>query len=254
MAGVQGFKGPFDQGRNGNFGLHEGVNFGAPLGGPWGWGYQVGFLTTQSNLSGDQAGDHVRRAARNQFFFTAGVFCRAPCSGWQWGVAFDLLRDTYYANADVTQVRTEIGYVLAGGCAEIGYWGAYGTGGDEVILGETNLIIEPTDLFAFYYRRHFSTAAEGRLWAGFTGCGDGLLGADLRIPLGGGLAIENCVNYLIPDEGKGVPGQREESWGLSIRLVWNLGQSARCAQQSPYRPLLGIADNSLLMVDALGAD
>lgn len=36
FGGVHGFKGPLDQGRNGNFGFHEGVNLGGPLGDPWG--------------------------------------------------------------------------------------------------------------------------------------------------------------------------------------------------------------------------
>ena len=250
FAGAHGFKGPFDRGRNGNFGLHEGVNFGSPLGGPWGWGYQVGFAAVHSNFSGDRATGAVRRGDRDQFFFTTGIFHRARCGGIQWGVTFDLLRDTYYADADMKQIRNEIGYVFPGGRREIGYWGAYGVDDDEIVLNQTNISLEPTDLFAFYYRRHFQGGGEGRLWGGFTGQGDGLLGADLHVPLGRSWAIENRINYLIPRQGRG-SGQDEESWGLSIRLVWYLGQPAHSAQQSPYRPMLNVADNSLFMVDTV---
>lgn len=250
FAGGHGFKGPFDQGRNGNFGLHEGVNFGSALGGPAGWGYQVGFAAVQSNFAGDQATGQVRRGDRDQFFFTAGIFHRALPGGVQWGVAFDLLRDTYYANADLKQLRTEIGYIVPGGQGEIGYFGAYGVDDDEVVVGQTSLSLEPTDMFAFYYRRHFDGGGQGRLWGGFTGQADGLLGADLRVPLGRSWAIENSFNYLIPRQGRGALGQAEESWGVSVRLVWYLGQPARCATRSPHHPLMNVADNSLFMFDA----
>jgi hypothetical protein len=248
--GAHGFKGPFDRGRNGNFGLHEGVDFGAPLGGPWGWGYQVGFAAVHSNFSGDQAtGGLVRRGDRDQFFFTTGIFHRALSGGIQWGITFDLLRDTYYANADLKQIRTEIGYLFPGGRGEIGYWGAYGVENDEILLGTHTISLEPTDLYAFYYRRRFEGGGEGRLWGGFTGQGDGLLGADFLVPLGRSWALENRLNYLIPNEGRGGAGQDEESWGLSIQLVWYVGQPARQAQNSPYRPVLGVADNSVFMFD-----
>jgi len=251
LAGAHAFKGPFDQGRNGNFGLHEGVDFGAPLGGPWGWGCQVGFAAVQSNFSGDQTTGPPRRADRDQFFFSAGIFHRALNGGLQWGVTFDLLRDTYYAKADLTQIRHEIGYVFPNGRGEIGYWGAYGAADDEIVLNGRSMSLEPTDLFAGYYRRRFEGGGEGRLWGGFTGNGDGLLGADLRVPLGRSWAIQNRFNYLIPNEGRGAAGQREESWALSIDLVWYIGQPARNAQNSPYRPLLNVADNSVFMFDMI---
>lgn len=253
FAGAHAFKGPFDQGRNGNFGLHEGVSFGAPLGGPLGWGYQVGFAAVHSNFSGDRAAGTVRTGDRDQFFVTAGIFRRALYGGIQWGVAFDHLRDNYYASADVKQLRNEIGYVLPGGHREVGYFGAYGVGDDELRLAPDQSLVslEPTDLFAFYYRKHFEGGGDGRLWGGFTGRGDGLLGADLRVPLGRGWALENRVNYLIPRQSRGELGQPEESWGLTVQLVWHLGQPAARAHRSPFRPLLGVADNSVFMVDVL---
>jgi hypothetical protein len=251
LAGAHGFKGPLDQGRNGNFGLHEGANFGAPLGGPWGGGYQVGFAAVHSNFSGDRTTDPPRRGDRDQFFFTTGIFRRAVCGGIQWGVAFDLLRDVYYADVDLKQIRTEIGYVSPNGRGEIGYWGAYGVANDEIVLHGSNASVEPTDLFAFYYCRRFESGGEGRLWGGFTGKGDGLLGADFRVPLGRSWALENRFNYLIPKQRPGATAQEQESWSLSIGLVWYLGQPAYRAQSSPYAPLLDVADNSVFMCDVV---
>jgi hypothetical protein len=87
FGGVHGYKGPRDRGVNGNFGFTEGVNFGAPLGDPWGCGFQVGFAALQSNISGyNNTTTTATTADRHQYFFTTGVFRRAECAGWQWGV------------------------------------------------------------------------------------------------------------------------------------------------------------------------
>lgn len=246
FAGVHGFKGPLDLGLNGNFGIHEGINFGGPLGGPCGIGYQVGFQAVHSNFSGPGGG---LGSGRDQTFFTAGIFRRALCGGLQWGVALDLLHDSYYETANLKQIRAEVALVRAG-CREIGFWGAFGAADDAFILNQqTTIALEPTDLFAFFYRRHFSGGGQGRFWAGTTGNGDGLLGADCTIPLGTSWALENNFSYLIPKEEARAGGQQEESWSVMIQLVWYPGRPARCVLENPYHPLMSVADNSVFMVD-----
>jgi hypothetical protein len=265
FAGVNGFKGPRDRGGNGNFGFTEGLNFGAPLGDPWGCGYQLGFAALQDNMSGYQQSvpidntnqSEILTADRHQYFFTFGVFNRAECGGWQWGIVFDLLHDTYYETSDLKQIRTETGY-LFNECSEIGYSGAYGIGGDRVqntlaIMNSNktalvNAFLNPTDQFVVYYRRYFENGGNGRIWGGMTGYGDGLVGADAWVPLGGSWAIQNTFNYLIPKNGKGENGQINESWSLAVNLVWYPGRSTKCLGTSCYRPLLNVADNSLFMV------
>jgi hypothetical protein len=265
FAGVHGYKGPRDRGANGNFGFQEGLNFGAPLGDPWGCGYQVGFAALQSNLSGYQENlpdvqDQERNrfttltADRHEYFFTAGIFRRAECAGWQWGVAFDMLYDTYYENANLKQIRTETGY-LFNEFFEVGYSGAYAVGGDNVSGGYTvagrqiDGKLDATDQFVVYFRRYFENGGDGRIWGGMTGYGDGLFGADAWIPLGGSWAIQNTFNYLIPKNGKGeAGGQINESWSVAFNLVWYPGRSVNCISKSCYRPLLNVADNSLFMV------
>jgi len=248
--GIHGFKGPPDFGRNGNFGLHEGFNFGAPFGGPWGFGYQFGLNVVHSNFSGDQA-LFLRGAGRDQLFFTAGLFRRNPQGGWQWGAAFDLLHDSYYETANLSQVRSETSYIFSGGMREVGYFGMYGTGRDRMArVNNLQIEFEPTDLFAFFYRRHFSGGGNGRIWAGFTGGGDGLIGGDFHVPLGTGRwSLVNRFNYLAPRQGTGQGGLTEESWGVSIQLLWYPGQPARLAERSRFRPLFDVADNTLFMVD-----
>ncbi len=249
FAGVQGFKGPVDNGTNGNFGFHEGLNYGSMLGGPWAIGYQAGFQVVHSDFYGtDQASGFGPGDNRNQFFFTGGLFRRAVEGGLQWGIALDALRDEYYGRADLTQLRTEISFVRPGR-HEIGYWGAYGTKSDDVVTPNATWRFEPISQHVFFLRRYFSSGGEGRLWAGFTNGKDGLIGGDLRLPLGRSWAIENRFNYLIPQERRGLPGMQKEAWAVRIQLVWYPRRSAHCVQNNRFRPLLDVADNALFMVD-----
>jgi len=251
FAGVHGFKSPADRGQNGNFGFHEGLNWGAPIGGPLGLGYQLGVQAAHSNFSGDQAGGFVRGSGRDQIFFTGGIFHRAPCGGWQWGVVFDLLHDSFYGDADLGQIRTESALVLSG-CREIGYSGAIGLDDDSFMFpqqGDSLLLMQPADTYCLFYRRHFSGGGQGRIWTGLSGDGEALLGADCTVPLGTSWALENNFTYLIPKEGSGSGGQTEETWCVSIQLVWYPGREARCVFSNPYHPLFSVADNSQFLLD-----
>ena len=108
--GVQGFKGPVDGGINGNFGFNEGLNWSAEFGRHSLVGYQVGFRAVQSNFEGDQVlFPFLRDGSREQLFLTAGLFRRAPGSGWQGGIVYDYLHDRYYyGSVDLGQIRTEL--------------------------------------------------------------------------------------------------------------------------------------------------
>ena len=257
FGGVHGFKGIADQGRNGNFGFHEGVNWGAPLGGPFKFGYQLGVGVVHSDFSGHQAAedDLFRRADRDQVFFTGGLFKRAPCGGLQGGVVFDLLHDRFYARANLRQIRTESALVFSCGLREIGFWGAFGVSDDRLDLfddgpnGDGIVLLKPKDTYSLFYRRHFSGGGQGRIWAGLSGMGDALVGGDCRIPIGTNWALENSFTYLIPNGGRSEAAQAEETWNVSIHLVWYPCKQARCAINSPFHPLFRVADNGLFLLN-----
>lgn len=249
FAGVEGFKGSPDQGRNGNFGFHEGVDFGGPLGGPLGLGYQIGFQAMHSDFEGNQVVENAPfdTGSRNQMFLSAGLFRRpGPCGGWQAAVVFDHLHDDYYVDADLKQLRAELSYVFHGN-REFGYWGAYGLDNAQVDDGVHRVKVEPHDLHALFYRHHFCGGGEGRLWSGASSDGDAFLGADATVPLGASWALGSNFAYLIPSESDQA-GQEEETWSLSIRLIWYPGRAAQCALQDPFRPVLPVADNSVFMI------
>jgi hypothetical protein len=245
FAGVQGFKGPPDQGNNGNFGINEGFNLGGTLLPRCGIGYQFGGRWVQSNLSGSNAGVQ-RTDERDQTFSTVGLFRRVPCGcGLQGGVVWDVLRDEYYVDMTLQQIRGELSFV--GPCMrEFGFMFAAATEDDTEIFFNTVEIWEATDQYAFFYRSPLCNGGQFRVWAGWTGNSDALLGGDLSLPITDCLALATNVNYLIPDEN-GVASISQESWNVGINLVWYPRGGARCP--SACRPLFNVADNGSLMID-----
>ena len=248
--GGQGFKGPIDLGTNGNFGFHEGLGVSGPLGDPWNCGYQMGACFTQSDFSGTPGS--VPGTDRTQYFVTAGIFRRTLCRGLQWGVVWDYMHDRYYDTFNLNQLRSDIGFVIDD-CNEVGFLGTFGVSTDNYNYGNhTDIQLDPTDMFALYFRRNFENGGEGRIWGGATGRGDGLVGAELWVPLGRGFALRNAINYKIPEEGRAnSEADADESWGLTLQLIWYPGKSALCQRCNIYRPLQNIADNTLFMVDRI---
>ncbi len=240
-AGVQGFKGPPNQGVDSSFGFHEGVNWGAPL---WllpasGVGMQLGVEAVQSNFSGSQ----LSTDTRSQVFVTGGLFHRVDC-GLQAGVVIDYLYDDWDTRFDALQVRGEISWVYP--CNhELGVWFT-AAAGDE---SEADVAVETTDLYAFFYRYRFDDCGGGdfRLFGGASGASDGLLGGDVHVPMTDRLALEAAFTYLIPQESTGVSGSAAEVWNVGIALVWY----PRCNSRSTsyYRPLISVANNGSMLID-----
>jgi hypothetical protein len=104
------------------------------------------------------------------------------------------------------------------------------------------------DVYAFFYRHEFGVCQDGetRLFAGWSGESDGLIGADFRLPLGTAWALEGGVTYLVPQQGAGIgleAGHAQESWNVGMSLVWTPG-SWGVGGDNYYRPLFRVADNS----------
>jgi hypothetical protein len=247
FAGTQAFKGPVDQGFNGDFGFHEGINWGSPLWDAMGLGAQIGAGVDESDLSRTNATDQHR----NQYFFTAGLFHRPECGcGWQGGLVWDYLSDQFVDDFTLSQLRGDLSYVF--NCHEIGFWFTAGVSDKNLVsrtdTTETTIRYKPIDLYAFYYGHRFCNGGEGRIWGGFTGGTGGLVGADFSVPVCDKVSLESGFNYAIPHrvDGSDVP---PESWSLTINLVWHPFSCAHASYCSPYRPLFNVADNGSFMVD-----
>jgi hypothetical protein len=249
--GVQGFTGPANyqhRSGSGSFGLNEGLNWGIPIPGFQCLGGQVGFRATHSNLSGAE----FTNETRNQAFVTAGLFRRVDV-GLQGGAVIDYLSDGWYRDADLVNLRGELSWVT---CAthDVGFWFTAGTRiATEPGIQQQIETWESTDLYAFFYRQKFGACHDGeaRMFAGWSGQSDGLIGADVRLPLTDTWALETGFSWLIPEEGKGQgshAGHAQESWNLGIGVVWYPGRHWGQGD-SYYRPLFPVAHNGVFMLD-----
>lgn len=268
FGGVHGFKNGADQGVNGNFGFHEGFNWGVPLFPHAGWGAQAGGSIHHSDLSGYNIGGVNTSSSRTQYFVTAGLFRRSQGmgpygGGHQWGVVGDYMADDFYVNMRFGQVRAEASW-LFGGCSEneLGFWGAFGAGSDTSIYNLSNErriveIWEPQDLYAFFWRRTWCGQAQTRLWGGFTGNGDGMVGGDGWAPISDCLSLQGAFNYVIPREtvdrdfAEVANRGALEGWNVTINVVWHPACNVRCLTSNQWRPLMNVADNSVFMLNRL---
>jgi hypothetical protein len=249
-SGVQSFSGPANRGGAGSFGLHQGLNVGLPV---WdqgcGLGMQAGVHFTQSNFNGTDFTDDDR----SQVFTTLGLFRRVDW-GLQWGVAVDYLHEDWYYQADLTQLRGELSWMMPEG-SDIGFMFASSLQDDETttslltnnILNTTTETFESTDLFAFFVRRAYCNGGEARLFAGFSGQSDGLLGGNFSMPLQNNVSCRADLTYLIPEQGKLDGGHVEESWNMGFSVVFNSG-CGPCGKNY-YRPLFNVANNGSFLVD-----
>ena len=261
FAGAQAFKGStdqfadgiFDRTTGGNFGFHEGANFAIPLISACSIGLQAGGQVVHSNLSGTIGSE----ATRTQFFGTGGFFHRPQDgTGLQGGAVFDYLHDDFLVDMDLVQVRSELSIVGPNG-NDVGFWGAFGVRDDDGVIPVTLIGVVPSavlfewkviDQYAFFFRHEFYNGGNARVWAGFTGTGDGLLGFDGTAPLSQRLSLQAGFNYLIPQEGNAPGAAITETWGLGINLVFTPGHRRACSPFNPYRPLFPVADNSTFFV------
>lgn len=266
FAGVQGFTGPANttvnnRGSSGSFGFHEGLNWGAPF--PLFQsclGMQLGAQVVHSNLSGAE----FTTDTRTQLFATGGLFRRVDV-GLQGGVVVDYMHDNWYREISMINLRSEVSWVCQGQ-DDFGFWftkSIRDSGLKPSTLRNADGTVDPvpvlegwrpTDLYAFFYRRQFGECRDGeaRIFGGFSGQSDGLVGIDGRLPLSDCWALQAGFTYLIPKEGTGIgitAAHAQESWNLGMSLVWVPGRPFGQSDSRYYRPLINVADNGTFMVD-----
>lgn len=244
FTGKQGFKGPVDQGVNGDFGYHGGGNWGMPLLDAHGIGYQIGANYIGSDFAGRTGPLGHRRA---QFFVTSGVFRRAVGgNGWQGGAVVDYLRDDFYIQMDLTQVRAELSYLYCH--HEVGFWGAF-SGNTSTHWGDIpgtpwqSYSFEGNNQYNAFYRYEFCNGTVCRTWCGLSAHGDAIFGGDTTVRLTEHTGLMANYNYLLPRNDDIVPNNVKESWNLTISFVWYPGYKRCDSWTNPYRPLFYTADN-----------
>ncbi len=214
---------------NGNFGFYKGFNYAMPFLQSRGIGAQGGINIAFSDFEGSTG---FADRSRTQFFVTGGLFRRARCNhGLQGGAVLDYLRDDWYVNMNLLQIRAEASYLW--GFHELGFWAAAHTNSNTrtapASFATPTVTWQANDQYNLYYRANFSYGAWARMWVGLSGHGDVLFGGDAVAPISESYAILISQNYLLPRGNSSLPNSVVESWGLVMSLVWYPGAAPTAA-------------------------
>ena len=120
LSGVQGFKGPVDQGINGNFGFHKGVNWAIPA-----WNSIGPRLPGRRRNRGQRFVGQLRTGQQHPRAVLHHLGLLPPRQrqrGLQGGAVIDYLHDNFYIRLNLLQVRSELSYIY--NCHEVGLWSA----------------------------------------------------------------------------------------------------------------------------------
>jgi len=100
------------------------------------------------------------------------------------------------------------------------------------------------DIYAFFFRRQFEFGGQGRLFGGFTGHTQGLVGGDITVPFAPNWFVRSNFIYVAPGGSNTTDDPRfaRESWNVGISIVWTPCANGPCAKNY-CRPLFNVADN-----------
>lgn len=260
FAGINSFSGPANhatdglplRGGSGSFGFYEGFNEGRSLNRLFGLDLssQFGVRATQSSLSGAE----FTEDSRNQVFVTGGLFRRVDF-GLQYGFVVDYLYDDWWYRNSLVQMRGEIswndncgrefGYQFMGSSDNSTSTTTLIGAGGAIALGTATF--EPTNQHRLFLRGNTARGASYMAFAGGTDQGDGLLGGLLTSSFRNRFAVQGGVTYLIPNESNRAGGFANESWNLSMGIVFRPG--GRNGAGRYCRPMFDVADNGTFLVD-----
>ncbi len=111
----------------------------------------------------------------------------------------------------------------------------------------SSVTFEPTDQHRLFLRGSTGGGGSYLAFAGGTNRGDGLLGVSLLSAFRGRFAIQGGATYLLPTESNNDRGYANESWNLSLGVVFRPGGKDGCGRYC--RPLFDVADNGTFLID-----
>lgn len=242
--GSEAFRSPVDGNRQGNIGVREAFNLSGPMGGALGFGYQMGIAGFQGNFGGNNDPNFdLDDGDRSQLFLTGGMFRRNPFRGFQGGVVYDYMRDSYYFSETMQSIRGELSFRFQPRF-DAGYYGVFNTGKSVILVdGSNEGEYELATLHTAFLRWTFDNGANARINGGASRFGDGFVGSSLTAPLSERLAISTQCYGLFPDEKTSDSNVRNNAWGLGMQLTWYPGRGSCEALQNPYNALFDVAGN-----------
>ena len=211
---------------------------------------QFGVRTVNTNFGGAEFTDDDR----NQIFITTGIFRRVDY-GLQLGVVADILREEWFSNVDVVQVRGEIGYVWQNGTS-FGFRFASNADDDETegVFNDQffpNRLVTTNDWYRFFIRHEVARGGYGEVFGGWTDNEQGIIGLDFDFPLTDRIAFQSGFTYYLSDDE--IPANQgflggEPNDSFNAFVGFSLRPQGRKYYRNYDRPLFDVADNGTLTV------
>ena len=233
-------------------GLYAGFNLGVPLcrlscglfSG------QFGVRTVNTNFGGAAFTDDDR----NQIFITTGIYRRVDY-GLQLGVVADILREEWFSDVDLVQVRGEVSYVWQGGTS-LGFRFATNTE-DDVTEGVFNTeffsgnLVTSNDWYRFFLRHEIARGGYGEVYGGWTDNEQGIVGLDFDFPITNRIAFQSGFTYYLSDDE--IPANQgflggEPNDSFNAFVGFSLRPSGRQYYRNYDRPLFDVADNGTFTI------
>lgn len=233
-----------------SFGFYTGANVGLPLrqltcGLVSG---QIGVRTVQSDYSGELFSSDNR----DQLFVTTGFYRRVDY-GLQFGVVMDYLRENWFTNVEVVQMRGDLAWVYPTGSA-FGFRFTKNVQ-DAVSSGTvdgtafTNLRTGTYNQSRFYWRNGCVNGGWSDFFLGWTDESHVVGGIEYDIPLTERWAINSGFTYLFPKdnpETNSFAGNSNDAWNVFVGMSWR--PMGRNWYRNYDQPLLPVADNGSMVL------
>ena len=254
FAGLDGSKQPQDLGINANMGLRLAANWGFPVVDAASLGAQIGAAYNASDAAVHVLDQIEGTSRRSQTYLTAGLFQR-PTETLHWGLAYDLLLQHYYDDFTLGQWRGQVGYELTRS-NEVGVWFTKSAQGDDGLMADTTVNLEPITQVNGYTRINWASEAQTTLWLGVARGHHNVVwvfpdnsrsenvlvyGAELQLPLNDRFAVMGAANFLTPTS----TGTVDAYLGLSFYP----GRGAMRASRNRYAPVSTVANSPTMPVN-----
>jgi hypothetical protein len=252
--GLDGSKQPQDLGINAHMGIRFSGNAGFAVAEKAGLGVQVGAAWNVSDAAVhvlDQIGGPSKRT---QGFVTFGLFQRTA-RRLNWALGYDMLRQDYYDNFSLAQWRADVSYGV-NNTSWVGVALAKAAKGDDGLMGETPVRLDPITQVHGYFSHVWPTGANTRLWAGVANGHNNVVwvfpdnsrkekvavyGADLHMPLSDRFAVTGQGNFVTPTATGTVDAY--------LGVVFYPGRGAMRTTQSRFAPMIPVANNPTFSVN-----
>lgn len=253
FGGLEGSKQPQDFGVNANFGSRWAANWGFPLLADYGIGGQIG---TSINYTDNavQVFERVGQSThRTQNFSTLGVFQRTDT--WRWGIAYDVLYESYYDQFLLGQWRGRVGYATSVK-NEFGVWFAVPQQRSNGNFSTIPVQLATLAQGSAYWQHQFSAGSRLMCWGGVAeghaqanlALGDlprtgpqFVFGAEVDVPLNTYFSLYGQANFVGPADTGTVDS--------FLGIAYYPGGQAFPVTRSPFTPFQALVNSPMFSVD-----